>query len=214
MAHQAEAGSKQSGSRQSIWEPIAIRRPGGPRVVESEEAIVQRVLLGDEKAFSALYERYLPRVAGYVRKRLDNRADMEEVVQDVFIAVFSSLGSFRGEAPFAAWVLGIARRAVANRFKRKQHPTVPLQHEEPDSTNRLDPMVRYQPQPDELYECQERIERIEERVRRRLTGEQQRIFQLHHVEHHSITEIAAKLHKSEDAVKSGLYRTRRVLMVG
>ena len=31
-----------------------------------------------------------------------------------------SLASFRGDAPFAAWVLGVARRTVAGRFKRKQ----------------------------------------------------------------------------------------------
>ena len=180
----------------------------------SETELVARVLAGEEAAFERLYERYLPRVAGFVRKRLGNPADTEEVVQDVFFAVFSSLDSFRGEAPFAAWVLGIARRTVANRFKRKRHPLVALGDEEPESTDRLDPMVQPAAMPDEIYECDERMRRIEAAARRRLSREQQRLFQLHHLQHLSITEIAGVLEKSEDAIKSNLYRTRKLLLAG
>jgi RNA polymerase sigma-70 factor (ECF subfamily) len=175
---------------------------------------VAQVLAGEEAAFDQLYERYLPRVGGFVRKRLDNPADTEEAVQDIFIAVFSSLESFRAEAPFAAWVLGIARRCVANRFKRRQHPSISLEFEEPDSTDRWDPMLQYEARPDEQYECLERLARIERTASRLLSHEQQRIFRLHHVEHQSISDIAATLRKSEDAVKSGLYRTRKLLMAG
>lgn len=187
------------------------RPRGGP---EADEQLVRRVLAGEQTAFDGLYERYLPRIAGFVRKRLDNPADTEEAVQDVFIAIFSSLASFRGEAPFAAWVLGIARRTVANRFKRKVHPVVPLEYEEPESTDRWDPMLSYEALPDEHYECRERLARIEHAAERRLSGEQRALFELHHVQHRTISDIAASLEKSEDAVKSGLYRTRKLLLAG
>jgi RNA polymerase sigma-70 factor (ECF subfamily) len=212
MAERAEAGSGRNGqhSRREREQARSPRR-GDP---EADERLVERVLAGDQSAFDGLYERYLPRVAGFVRKRLDNRADTEEAVQDVFIAIFSSLASFRGDAPFAAWVLGIARRTVANRFKRKYHPVVPLDHEEPESTDRWDPMLQYAATPDELYELRERLSRIERIAARHLSWEQRQLFQLHHVQHQSITEIAASLQKSEDAVKSGLYRTRKLLLAG
>jgi DNA-directed RNA polymerase specialized sigma24 family protein len=38
------------------------------------------------------------------------------------------------------------------------------------------------------------------------------LFELHHLRHHPISEIARRLHKSEDAVKSNLYRTRKLLL--
>jgi RNA polymerase sigma factor (sigma-70 family) len=131
----------------------------------------------------------------------------------VFVAVFSSLDSFRGEAPFAAWVLGVARRTVANRFKKRTHPTVPL---EPDTESEwrdlLLPISQRTATPHEQYECQERIHQIERTAARELTEEQWRMFQLHHLEHRSIQAIASATRKSQDAVKSNLYRVRRVLM--
>jgi RNA polymerase sigma-70 factor (ECF subfamily) len=189
---------------------IAVE-PVAPRIPEDDE-LIERIQLGDQAAFEELYERYLPRIFGYVRKRLGNRADVEEAVQDVFFAVFSSLPSFRAEAPFAAWVLGIARRTVANRFKRKQHPMVPLEAEEPESIDLMIPLLTRIDTPDEQYECRERLACLEERAERELSVEQRRLFELHHLEHLSISDIATALHKTEDAVKSNLYRARKVLL--
>lgn len=178
----------------------------------ADAALVERILAGDEDAFEVLYARYLPRVAGFVRRRLRNPADTEEAVQDVFVATFSSLASFRGDAPFASWVLGIARRTVANRFKRKQHPTVPLEQEEPETVDLLVPLLHRSATPHEQYECSERLARLEEVTRQQLSREQQRLFELHHLQHWSITDIAGALRKSEDAVKSNLYRARKLLL--
>jgi RNA polymerase sigma-70 factor (ECF subfamily) len=141
-----------------------------------------------------------------------NRADVEETVQEVFINVFSSLGSFRGEAPFGAWVLGVTRRTIASRFKKKQHTTVPLEAAEESATlNITMPMMQREPTPLEYYECEERIGRLERAIAR-LTREQRTLFELHHLRHRPIQELAQTLRKSEDAVKSNLYRARKLLL--
>ena len=184
-----------------------------PPVEASDEALVDRVLGGEREAFELLYSRYLRRVFGFVDKRLSNRADVEETTQEVFINVFSSLGSFRHEAPFAAWVLGIARRTVASRFKKRQHPMLPLEtdaHGEldvPDGAATAPPDTR----PDAQYELRERLRELEEAALHKLSKEQRHIFAQHHLEHRSIAEIARAQGKSADAVKSNLYRARRVL---
>ncbi len=179
----------------------------------SDEELLQRIEEGDRKAFDVLYERYLPRVYKFVSRRLNNRADVEETTQDVFIAVFSSLASFRGDAPFSAWVLGVARRTIASRFKKKVHPTVPLDtDDEPEVLDLLPGMLQREPSPLEHYECRERLELLQEAAELRLTVEQRRLFELHHLRHLTIQDIARVLRKSEDAVKSHLYRARRVLL--
>ena len=178
-----------------------------------DQVLVERVISGDAEAFECLYECYLPRVFGFVRKRLRNRADVEEAVQDVFFAAFSSLGSFRGDASFAAWLLGIARLTVANRFKKKRHPTVPLEpEEEPRVVDLMVPTLQRIPTPLEHYECHERIRQIEETGAHQLSTEQWQLFELHHLQHRSISDIARTTYKSEDAVKSNLYRVRKVLL--
>ncbi|MDJ0851451.1 MAG: RNA polymerase sigma factor [Myxococcota bacterium] len=178
-----------------------------------DEQLIERIEAGDEAAFNVLYDRYFPRVSHFVRRRLPNRADAEETVQEVFINVFSSIGSYRGDAPFAAWVLGVSRRTIAGRFKRKRHSTVPLEAQVENETIDVSvPTIRREPTPLELYECEEQLLRLEERAERRLTDEQRTLFELHHIRHQPIQEIARALDKSEDAVKSNLYRARKLLL--
>ena len=179
----------------------------------SDEHLVERVLGGERVAFDELYTRYVGRVFRFVEKRVSNRADVEETTQEVFVNVFSSLGSFRSEAPFAAWVLGVARHTIAGRFKKKQHPTVPLEtDEEGDNTAASVLPASPEPTPYELYALRERIQQLEKAAEEQLSPEQQQLFRLHHLEHRPIAEVASFLAKSEDAVKSNLYRVRKVLL--
>jgi RNA polymerase sigma-70 factor (ECF subfamily) len=176
----------------------------------SDEQLILRVRSGEQGAFDQLYGRYVGRVYRFVENRLNNRADVEETTQEVFFNVFSSLGSFRAEAPFAAWVLGVARHTIAGRFKKKQHPTVPL---ETDEHGELAAEAGVQEiTPFDFYELRERIYQLARAAERDLSPEQQQLFRLHHLEHRPIAEVAAILDKSEDAVKSNLYRVRKVLL--
>lgn len=179
----------------------------------ADEELVEAVLGGDENAFEALYERYFPRIYSFVDRRLRNRADTEEVAQEVFFNVFSSLPRFRGEAPFAAWVFGLTRRTIAARFKKKRHETVTLAEEDSDhAAGVFYTTVRRAPDPHEVYECNERLGRMQSAASNELTGEQWLMFRLHHLQNRSIQEIAQQVSKSEDAVKSHLYRARKVLL--
>ena len=178
-------------------------------VDESDETLVLLVTQGDEAAFKEIYERYFQRVYLFVDKRLRNPSDTEETVQEVFINIFNSIGGYRGDAPFAAWVFGLTRRTIAGRFKRKRHPTVPLLDE--DHITAGTDGSGSQPSPLEAYEYEELLSQIKVKLESRLSTEQQELFRLHHVEDRSISEIALSLHKSEDAIKSNLYRARKIL---
>lgn len=178
----------------------------------SDAELIERINGGDRTSFALIYERYFRRVYSFVAKRLSDRGDTEETVQEVFISVFSSLGSFRSEGPFAAWILGIARRTVANRFKKKRHRTIPF--ECGDEPHILAGSIQREPTPLEQYECRERMDRLQAAATHELSANQLRLFAMHHLRHQSIQEIARLMNKSEDAVKSSLYRTRKRLLAG
>ena len=193
----------------------ALSRVGSIGTVEcgEDERLVERARAGERAAFDVLYERYFPRVYSFVARRLGNRADVEETVQEVFLGMFMGLASFRGEGAFAAWVLGIARRTIAGRFKKKQHVTIPLDEAgEAPPIDACVPIQQREPTPLEHYECGERIARLQAAAADELSPEQRKLFALHHLEHLPIHEIAAQLDKSEDSVKSNLYRARRLLL--
>jgi RNA polymerase sigma-70 factor (ECF subfamily) len=174
-----------------------------------DEVLVERVRSGDRAAFDELYERYFTRVHQFVARRLRNRADADETVQEVFVNVFASIDSYRGEAPFGAWVFGLTRRTVASRFKKHMPTLVPLGDDETEGGFHA---VTREPNPHEVYEYSERLARLEDAVSSDLSDEQRQLFELHHLENRSIQEIAGLLCKSEDAVKSHLYRARKVLL--
>ena len=176
--------------------------------IGTDEELVDRIRQGDEAAFELLYERYFDRIYRFVARRISNRADTEETVQEVFVNVLGSVGSFRGEAPFGAWLFGLTRRTIAGRFKKRRHPTVPLEgdHGEREFTD------RNEPGPVESYEYFELLRQLEETAATRLTEEQRTLFRLHHLEDRSISQIASQLDKTENSVKSNLYRTRKILL--
>jgi RNA polymerase sigma-70 factor (ECF subfamily) len=194
----------------------SIRSSAAPSLASAgtpDEALVDRICAGDRAAFDELYRRYFKRVYAFLDKRLRNRWDTEETTQEVFINVFSSLDGYRGDAPFAAWIFGLTRRTLAARFRRKRHPVVPLTDEDEDrSISGL--MAGAQPEatPLEHYEFNERASQICRTLETEMTEEQRTVFELHHLESLPIAEIARTLSKTEDSVKSNLYRTRKLLL--
>ena len=177
-----------------------------------DKELVERLRSGDEQAFDELYERYFKRITHYVARRIDNRADAEETVQEVFINVFASIESYRGDAPFVAWIFGLTRRTVASCFKRKRHPTVPIEEDEAPSAAAHPAAPSLVPTPDQVYDFTERAVQLETNVAERLSADQRALFVLHHLEERPISEIAQRLGKSEDSIKSSLYRTRKLLL--
>ena len=182
----------------------------GSAVAPSDLELIERISSGDQASFSTLYERYFQRVYRFVDRRVSNRADVEEIVQEVFANVFASLESFRSAGPFGAWMFGVTRITIANRFKKKRHPTVPIDTQ--DESTLIGNTGWREPTPLEHYECREQLQRIEAAADRDLSPIQKRLFVMHHLQHQSIREISRVTKKSPDAVKSDLYRARRTLL--
>ncbi len=194
---------------------MAAREADEAAAVESleiaDEVLVQRIIEGKTNEFDVLYERYFKRIHRFVSRRMANAADVEETVQEVFINVLRSLESFRGEAPFAAWVFGLTRRTIANRYKRKRAETIPLPTDEQEAALGLGEDVPGEADPLASYERNERLKQLQ-RGAERLSNDQWELFRLHHLEHRSIEDIASQTHKTRDAVKSHLYRARKLLL--
>ena len=141
------------------------------------------------------------------------RADTEETTQEVFINIFSSIDGYRGDAPLAAWIFGLTRRTLAARFRKKRHPTVPLFQEDEDvAFSSLTASSAPEATPLENYEMVERANLLDNVLKQEITAEQRRLFEMHHLENMPIAEIAAATSKSEDSIKSTLYRTRKLLL--
>ncbi|MFD4958978.1 ECF RNA polymerase sigma factor SigK [Microbacterium sp. NPDC058389] len=83
--------------------------------------LLQRVAGGDEQAFARVYDILSPRAFGLILRVLVDRAQSEEVLQEVFLEVWQSAGRFapnRGQG--RSWVLTIAHRRAVDRVRSAQ----------------------------------------------------------------------------------------------
>ncbi|GAA5203176.1 ECF RNA polymerase sigma factor SigK [Microbacterium jejuense] len=96
----------------------------GATPVDRIAELLQRVAGGDEAAFGDLYDALSPRVFGLILRVLVDRAQSEEVLQEVFLEVWQSASRFapnRGQG--RTWVLTIAHRRAVDRVRASQAST-------------------------------------------------------------------------------------------
>ena len=74
----------------------------------------------DERCFAELYRRYSPRVYSKCVTMLDNRAEANDAVQDVFERVLLRIGSFRADAKFGTWLFSITNNHCIDRLRRRK----------------------------------------------------------------------------------------------
>lgn len=79
--------------------------------------LVRSARAGDESAFARLYERY-GRVVHALLLARASRPDVEDLVQDVFLAAWRRLDDLRDPAAFGGWIAMIARNRAADAHRR------------------------------------------------------------------------------------------------
>jgi RNA polymerase sigma-70 factor (ECF subfamily) len=97
--------------------------------------LIERVRTGDEEAFADLYKKYGPMVHGVVLARVP-KDEVQDIVQDVFLAAYKNLHSLRDNRMFGAWLVKIARNRAAE-FYRSKRPTEELSDEIRGGDNRM-----------------------------------------------------------------------------
>lgn len=96
----------------------------GAESVDHVGELLQRVARGDQGAFARVYDLISPRVFGLILRVLVDRAQSEEVLQEVFLEVWQSASRFapnRGQG--RSWVLTIAHRRAVDRVRSSQAST-------------------------------------------------------------------------------------------
>ena len=92
--------------------------------MESDAALVRRVLAGDTAAYAGLVARYRDRLGRYAMRMLGNEADAEEALQDAFVRGYRSLHRCTEPERFGAWLFAIlvnrCRTHGAQRARRQR----------------------------------------------------------------------------------------------
>jgi RNA polymerase sigma-70 factor (ECF subfamily) len=157
---------------------------------------------GDRGAFAAIIERHQGAIYGYLRSRLIEPADAEDLSQEVFLRCYISPARFDHSAMVRPWLFGIARnllREHVRRVKRRREVTwtelcLELEEMVDLADERYDEIIRHLPN------C---LASLGPSARQALDFRYQAKLRL--------SEIGEKLHRSEGAIKLLMFRARQAL---
>lgn len=173
---------------------------------DSDIEIIERVRTGDEHSYRLLVERYQTLVFTIAFRMVRDRAEAEDIAQDVFLKVFRTLDQFREESTFKTWICRITTNRCID-WKRKhgsrQEATTQVEeadrivdeiHERPEQS-----MVRRETQ----EEVRKAIEEMPEKYRT--------ILLMYHFQGLSYKDIADREGISPRTVETRLYRAKHLL---
>jgi RNA polymerase sigma-70 factor (ECF subfamily) len=178
--------------------------PGmSPDTKTSEQELIAAVLRKDRKASAEFVALHADAVYAYVHHRLFPRRQLvDDLVQDVFLAAWEGLPSYRGDGPVRAWLLGIARHRVEDFYRSWLREPLPPDAEaeepaDPGSEFRLDEALD-----------QELLRRKTRTVLESLPEIYAVVLLWRYWERRSVRLMAAETGRSEKAVERLLARAR------
>ena len=171
---------------------------------------LERVRRRDQAAARELVDHLYPQVFRIVRSRLPRRVAVEDLMQDIFLKMFSRLEQYQGKLPFTHWVSRIAVTTCIDQLRRQQrHPEfrmADLSENEALVINQVtaDDNDRA---PDDAFAARELVEKLFAQLK----PQDQLVLRLLDLEQKTIIEISAFTGWSGSLVKVRAFRARRKL---
>jgi len=106
---------------------MLLMNPEQPQETAVEVVLVRAVLDGDRDGFARLYDLYAPLVHGILLARVP-RAEVDDLVQDIFLHAFRKLHTLREASSFGPWIAMIARNRAVD-YHRRSKETVEISDE-------------------------------------------------------------------------------------
>lgn len=166
------------------------------------EKLVQELQAGKAGAATKLYKELSPVVRNYIRGRVENEKDVEELLQDAFISALDSIALYRGEASLKTWVISIARHEIADWYRKRYvreavEKTAPI----------FEGMMAEMATPEWVMKKNKLKKRFYEAYEN-LSKQHQDVLSYRYELGMSVKEVAERMEMSFKATESLLYRAR------
>jgi len=181
---------------------------------ELERSLLRRLRDRDERAFRELVQAHRDRVYNITFRMLGNRAEAEDVAQEVFITVFKTIESFREQSKFSTWLYRVTVNHCKNRIKylARRHDRDREEIDETTHGTGVNGTIGA-PVPSSPAKALEaaQMEKVIQEAIANLEEDQRIVVVLRDVEDLSIEEICEITGLPDGTVKSRLHRARLVL---
>ena len=97
----------------------SVRRHRSDGHETSDVALVGLIANGDRDAMRRLFGRHKERVFRFLLRRVDNEANAEDLLSEVFIEIWRNAGRFEARSEVSTWLLAIARNKAVSTLRRR-----------------------------------------------------------------------------------------------
>ena len=166
---------------------------------------------GDDKAFEALVRKYERLVSTCVFSVIGNSPeDVMDVSQEVFLKVYRSLSSFKGDSEFSTWLYRVAKNCALDYIRKRKPPSSSLDTSGDEGEGFDVPDTSESSNPEKSVLQAEKSEILKRSIEK-LSEEHREIIILRHVNDYSYEQIAKQLDLEVGTVKSRISRAREAL---
>jgi RNA polymerase sigma-70 factor, ECF subfamily len=164
--------------------------------------LIRAIAKRDQQAMQALFGRHQTRVFRFIVRRVRNEAMAEELVNEVFLAVWQQAGRFEGASAVSTWMLSIAHNKAVSALRRRQEQAL----DEEESLQVADDADT----PEVVTAKHDKAALIRACVDR-LPADQQVVMDLVYYHEQSVKEVSEVLGIPESTVKTRMFYARKKL---
>jgi len=171
-----------------------------------DKGMVTGILGGNEKALRAFYTHYAPYASNFVRQRIGDEKDIEEIVQDTLVATIEALRDFSFNCSLSTFVCGIAKRKIVDMYRRRKLKRIVFSH-----SAQLDHVLSVFTTPEEQLN-DVMVKQAIERAFVKIAPWYREILKMKYVDGLSVADIALCHSQSSKSVESALFRARKAFV--
>ncbi|MFH6945419.1 RNA polymerase sigma factor [Flavobacterium sp. FlaQc-52] len=172
-----------------------------------DQHYINLILGGDSNSFAVLVNRYKDMIFSLALKMVKNREEAEEVAQDTFIKIYTSLSKFKGDSKFSTWIYKIAYNTCLDRLKKnkKEENNISIDEFSAHLIKTMDNALN-------ALEEKERKQAIQKCLNL-LPSDENFLLTLFYFDDQSLEEIGKIMNISANNAKVKLFRSRQKLAV-
>jgi len=167
---------------------------------EQELELARRCVAGDPEAQRTLFRSHQRRVHHILFRIMGGNREMDDVLQECFLAIFRSLGNYRGEASLGTWVDRVTTRTAFKVLSRRPRGRVPLEVVPTIADDAPNPERRAH-----LREVGRRLYAVLDE----LPPQYRMAYALHVIDGRPVKEVASLTDSTVIAAKNRVWRARR-----
>lgn len=176
-----------------------------------DDALVKEARNGDEQSYKRLVNKYERALYYHILKMVNDKEQVEDLVQEAFVKAFDNLESYNTNYAFSTWLYRIATNHTIDYLRKKKLQTLSIDKPRKTKSGEMEMQLEDQSAQADRNIIRKQRQNIVQHAIDELPEKYRKVIRLRHMEEKSYQEISEELDKPLGTVKAHIFRAREML---